>query len=1013
MSRHLVRFTDLLEDIFELKKSDLDFGIYRILNIRQGEIRRFLREELPAKVRTIIAPDAEDREKLKAEKAEIEKQAADFGVEVEKTRKAARYAELKYLLAQGADLESLEADVYSHLYNFFNRYYEEGDFVSKRRYREGVYAIPYEGEEVKLYWANHDQYYIKTSENFRDYSFRVEDRTVHFRTVDASTEQNNNKENNGAKRCFMLLRPAKNAEHKTIEVNGDDTELTIRFVYDVPEEKKNYNEENYGSICAAIAKHHKAWLFLTEAAKDRTPPLKKHYDAYVAKNSFDYFIHKDLHGFLTRELDFYIKNEVIHLDDIDTANEKRMGFWLAKARAIKCVGGIIIRFLAQIEEFQKKLWLKKKFIVNTGWCITLDRIPAAFYDEIRKNKAQVREWVDLYAVDGINGSGELGLRAKFTNPPTVEFLEQNQNLVVDTKHFSCEFTERLTASIDNLDEMTDGVLIHGENFQALNLLRERYGEKIDCIHIDPPYNTDTSGFLYKNNYHHSSWMSMMNDKIKCSYNLLSDDGSFICHIDENEYENLWNILQLYPFVNTGTIIWDKRNPMTGGSGIATQHEYIIWRSKSNITISTNTDNTSRMLAKVQELIEKYKGVNDLVRNEYTAWLNTQKEFSGGDLAYRYIENDGRLYQSVSLRAPEFRTDKKFHEPLVHPKTRKPCPVPANGFSRTPDTLRNMIKNNEILFGKNETVQPRQKMYLTNSKNKQLTTVIQDATRGKNDLDKLGLYFSYNHAAGFYGNLLSNLPNRKKSLILDYFAGSGTTGHAVINLNRQDGGSRKYILVEMGEYFNTVTKPRMKKVVYADEWKDGKPLNRTSCVSQIIKYFGMESYEDTLNNITLRDSNYKKSELYGDEYLIRYMLDTEAEGSLFDFENFTRPFDCKLKITEKNETKEKTIDLVETFNYLIGLTVKRQVLSGGFKTVEGSLPSGENVLVVWRNISGSAKEDYKALLEHFKELRKKMDFAGLAKVFVNGDTALAKVRKNTETFDVCLTEAVFKEKMFEV
>ncbi|MDR0730951.1 MAG: hypothetical protein LBF63_04725, partial [Treponema sp.] len=245
MSQQLDRFVDLLEDIFELKKSDLDFGIYRILNIRRKEILEFLREDLPAKVEAVIAPDAEDREKLKAEKAEIEKQAADFGVEVEKTKKAGRYAELKYLLAQGADLESLEADVYSHLYNFFNCYYEEGDFISKRRYREGVYAIPYEGEEVKLYWANHDQYYIKTSENFRDYSFKAEGKTVHFRTVDASTEQNNNKENDGAKRCFMLMRPAKNAEHKAIEANGDDTELTIRFVYDVPEEKKNYNEENY------------------------------------------------------------------------------------------------------------------------------------------------------------------------------------------------------------------------------------------------------------------------------------------------------------------------------------------------------------------------------------------------------------------------------------------------------------------------------------------------------------------------------------------------------------------------------------------------------------------------------------------------------------------------------------------------------------------------------------------------------------------------------------------------
>ncbi|MDR3192743.1 MAG: hypothetical protein LBT87_06725, partial [Treponema sp.] len=163
--------------------------------------------------------------------------------------------------------------MYTPTCTIFNRYYDEGDFISKRRYREGVYAIPCEGEEVKLYWANQDQYYIKTSENFRDYSFKAEGKTVHFRTVDASTEQNNNKKNSCAKRCFMLLCPAKNAEHKTIEANGDDTELTVRFVYDVPEEKKNYHEENYAAMCATIAKQHKTWLFLTEAPKDRFCPF--------------------------------------------------------------------------------------------------------------------------------------------------------------------------------------------------------------------------------------------------------------------------------------------------------------------------------------------------------------------------------------------------------------------------------------------------------------------------------------------------------------------------------------------------------------------------------------------------------------------------------------------------------------------------------------------------------------------------------------------------------------------
>lgn len=151
MNERMIRFIELLNQMFELDKSDLDFGIYRILNIRRKEIQKFFTEGLPRQIRETLEPFAQGN---------------------------------KDELQQGTDLSALESDVYSALYNFFSRYYDEGDFISKRRYKEGVYAIPYEGEEVKLYWANQDQYYIKTSENFKDYTFTAGDYTVHFLLVD-------------------------------------------------------------------------------------------------------------------------------------------------------------------------------------------------------------------------------------------------------------------------------------------------------------------------------------------------------------------------------------------------------------------------------------------------------------------------------------------------------------------------------------------------------------------------------------------------------------------------------------------------------------------------------------------------------------------------------------------------------------------------------------------------------------------------------------------------------------
>ena len=196
--------------------------------------------------------------------------------------------------------------------------------------------------------------------------------------------------------------------------------------------------------------------------------------------------------------------------------------------------------------------------------------------------------------------------------------------------------------------------------------------------------------------------------------------------------------------------------------------------------------------------------------------------SGGEKAYRYIDDSGQVYRSVSLRAPEPRDAPKFHIPLLHPKTGKPCPVPANGFSRTPETLQEMISRGEIIFGTNHSTQPCQKRLLTNEVAPQVTSVLQDATRGTTDLKNLGLeVFPYCHSVRFYRTLLSATLPDTRDIALDFFAGSGTTGHAVTDLNRRDGGNRQYILVEMGDYFDTVLLPRMKKIAYSSSWKDGK------------------------------------------------------------------------------------------------------------------------------------------------------------------------------------------------
>lgn len=571
MNERQQRFIDLLRQIFEIDKSDLDFGIYRILNIRKKEIEDFFMNKLPKQITDILAPFANGgKEEIRQKMAAIEQQcggADNIALLPDTMPMKVEYNNLKNQLQQGTDIAALENDVYSALYTFFNSYYDEGDFISKRRYKDGKYAIPYEGEEVKLYWANQDQYYIKTSENFKDYTFKANSYTVHFRLVDATTEQNNNKEADDKKRKFMIftedeenypgIKTFEQNEIKDKEGNVIERELIIRFIFDVPQDSKaKYDEINFNVIKQYLVSQSDTELMtsllriVNDTAKkaDQITLIQKHLKGYVAKNTFDYFIHKDLGGFLTRELDFFIKNEVMHLDDIDTENEKSVDTYLAKVRAIKRVGKTIIDFLAQLENFQKKLWLKKKFVVETNWCITLDRIDEKFYDEIRKKKEQVQEWIDMYAINELVTDDEH--TEPFTEVPSIEFLKQNQNLIVDTKHFPDDFKNRLIASIDDLDENTGGLMINSDNFQAMRLLHDNFIEKVNCSYIDPPYNTDKDSFFYKDGYKHSSWLSMMSDRFDLVKDYYTQDASVSISINDNESAHLETLLkQIWPSEN--------------------------------------------------------------------------------------------------------------------------------------------------------------------------------------------------------------------------------------------------------------------------------------------------------------------------------------------------------------------------------------------------------------------------------------------------------------------------------
>jgi len=500
-------------------------------------------------------------------------------------------------------------------------------------------------------------------------------------------------------------------------------------------------------------------------------------------------------------------------------------------------------------------------------------------------------------------------------------------------------------------------------------MQQKYREHVKCIHIDPPYNTATSGFIYKNSYQHSSWLSMMCERIEISTRLLNTKGHFICHIDENEYEKLFLSMDNLNLFNAGTVIWDKRNPMTGGKGIALQHEYILWRLRNNESINLPNTTTLSILKKADDLIKKHGVASETVKKEFSRWINGNNNLSGGEKAYRYIDDEGNVFQSVSLRAPEPRADPKFHRPLIHPFTGKPCAVPPNGFSRTPETLSAMISKGEILFGDDELTQPRQKSFLKEETTRQLTSLIQDAMKGKSYISPMGLDFPYCHPVSLY-ELIFSVSIKSSDIVLDYFGGSGTSAHAVINLNRYDDGNRKYVLVEMGVHFDTATKPRIQKVVYSKDWKDGKPISREG-ISHCFKTLRLESYEDTLNNLALKTDAHRDSALANNpdlqrDYLLNYFIDVETQTSqsLLNIADFRDPTAYKMNIKKPGSEEQslQAIDLIETFNWLIGLWVSNIAAPHSFsaefeREQDPDLPNDQKTRLICKRLKLDDKGDY--------------------------------------------------------
>lgn len=402
-------------------------------------------------------------------------------------------------------------------------------------------------------------------------------------------------------------------------------------------------------------------------------------------------------------------------------------------------------------------------------------------------------------------------------------------------------------------DTTKNIYIEGDNLEVLKLLQKSYYEKIKLIYIDPPYNTG-SDFVYNDDFKdnltnylektgqkdasgknistnmesngrfHSNWLNMMYPRLKLAKNLLNDEGVILIHIDEHEFVNLNKIVEeiFGENNNLGEIVWDKRNPKGDSKGIACQHEYIVAYSKNkeklleNNTIKRPKKNALKILDKAKDLWEKYE--NNKISFEdvnvmFKKWMNEQNNFSGGEKAYSNIDVNGDVYRPVSMAWPnKKKAPDDYFIPLLHPVTQKECPVPSRGWRNPSSTMQELLKNNLIIFGKDETIQPNRKYILKDNLYENVPSLLYYGGSDDALLEELNIPFDTPKVVNIAMDLIKVFTD-KNDTILDFFSGSATTAHAVMKLNSMDGGNRKSISIQFPEETDKKSK------AYSEGFKD--------------------------------------------------------------------------------------------------------------------------------------------------------------------------------------------------
>ena len=499
-------------------------------------------------------------------------------------------------------------------------------------------------------------------------------------------------------------------------------------------------------------------------------------------------------------------------------------------------------------------------------------------------------------------------------------------------------------------DTTENLYIEGDNLEVLKLLQETYLGKIKMIYIDPPYNTGND-FVYNDDFSmseeefakanktydedgnrlvknldsngrfHTDWLNMLYPRLKLAKDLLSEDGIILINMDENELVNLYKICyEVFGEQNDlGTIVWDKRNPKGDAQGVSAQHEYILLFAKNKIAFLEHNKvvrpkkNAAAIIKKAQSLFSKMSLTYTLedINKDFSAWMRVQNDFSGGEKAYNKIDEKGNVYRPVSMAWPnKKKAPDDYFVPLVHPVTGKPCPVPDRGWRNPSATMKKMLDNGQILFGKDETTIPNSKYLLKDNMYENIPSLIYYGGSDVAYLEEIGIPFETPKAVDVCKEHIVSFTS-EDDIVLDFFSGSATTAHAVMGANAQDGGHRRFILVQLPE--NCGIDTALYKAGYktiCDAGKDRIRKSGSRIEETIDKGFRVLKC-DTSN---MKDVYYSPSDF--DKNLLDLMADNIKEDRTPEDLLFQVMLDLRVELSSKIEATtiagKKVFDVADGF-----------------------------------------------------------------------------------------------------